>query len=242
MIGPHLCRINRLALLALFVGALLMAGCATGPKRSGGAQGGASSYTVFGQTYYVLASAAGFEQTGKASWYGRKFHGQATASGRIYDMYELTAAHKTLPLGTLVRVTNLSNGRQVRVRINDRGPFHGDRIIDLSYAAARRIGMVREGTARVRVTAEGMADSSLSRPAPGGDSYLQAGAFAHRGNALTRRRYIRRLGVDHVSIQRTAGIRALYRVRIGPFAGRDRRQSVRRELETHGINVLSVND
>lgn len=221
---------------------LWLAGCATGPQQTGGIQSGPSSYAVFGKTYYVRASAAGFEQTGKASWYGRKFHGQATASGQIYNMHKLTAAHKTLPLGTLVRVTNLANGRHVKVLINDRGPFHGDRIIDLSYAAARRIGMARPGTAWVHIATVGMTGGSVSSSATSGVSYLQAGAFANRENALTRRWYLRRLGIDDVSIQPTAGRQVLYRVRIGPFSGRDRRQSVRRELKAHGIGTFSVGD
>ena len=116
-------------------------------------RGNASSYTVFGRTYRVMESSQGFVQTGIASWYGNKFHGHETSNGEIYDMYAMTAAHTSLPLPTFVRVTNLDNQRQVIVRVNDRGPFVGNRVIDLSYAAAYRLDMIRTGTARVRVEA-----------------------------------------------------------------------------------------
>ncbi|SDL76044.1 rare lipoprotein A [Modicisalibacter muralis] len=110
-------------------------------------------YEVWGETYHVLSDATGYVDQGKASWYGKKFHGYATASGEIYDMYEMTAAHRSLPLPTYARVTNLDNGRSVIVKVNDRGPFHGDRLIDLSYAAAARLDILRGGTGRVRVEA-----------------------------------------------------------------------------------------
>lgn len=110
-------------------------------------------YEVWGQTYHVMSDATGYVDQGKASWYGKKFHGYATASGEIYDMYEMTAAHRSLPLPTYARVTNLDNGNTVIVKVNDRGPFHGDRLIDLSYAAAARLDILRGGTGRVRVEA-----------------------------------------------------------------------------------------
>ena len=109
------------------------------------------SYERFGKTYTPLASAAGFKQRGLASWYGKKFHGQKTSSGELYDMYAMSAAHPTLPIPSYARVTNVANRKSVVVRINDRGPFHGDRIIDLSYAAAHRLGFVQRGSAEVEV-------------------------------------------------------------------------------------------
>lgn len=115
------------------------------------ASGNAASYVVFGETYHRLASAVNYKATGVASWYGRKFHGRATASGETYDMYSLTAAHRTLPLPTYVRVTNLDNQKSVVVRVNDRGPFVDDRLIDLSFGAAAKLDMVESGTARVSV-------------------------------------------------------------------------------------------
>lgn len=115
--------------------------------------GNSESYSVFGKKYRVLSSAKGFSERGEASWYGKKFHGRLTANGERYDMYEMTAAHKNLPLPTYVQVKNLENGRKIIVRVNDRGPFHGGRIIDLSYAAATKIGMLKKGVAKVEITA-----------------------------------------------------------------------------------------
>lgn len=111
----------------------------------------ASPYTVLGKSYYPMPDARKYRETGTASWYGTKFHGQATANGESYDLYGMTAAHKTLPLPSYVKVTNLDNGREVTLRVNDRGPFYSDRIIDLSFAAAKKLGFAESGTARVRV-------------------------------------------------------------------------------------------
>lgn len=110
-------------------------------------------YEVFGKKYVPLASVQPFQQRGTASWYGKKFHGQKTSSGETYDMYKMTAAHPTLPIPSYVRVTNVSNGRSVVVRVNDRGPFHGGRVIDLSYVAAYKLGYVGAGSAQVQVEA-----------------------------------------------------------------------------------------
>ncbi|WP_240184230.1 MULTISPECIES: septal ring lytic transglycosylase RlpA family protein [unclassified Halomonas] len=114
--------------------------------------GNRSTYEVWGKTYHVLDDPSGYQREGTASWYGQKFHGYATSNGEIYDMYKMTAAHKSLPLPTFARVTNLDNGRSVIVRVNDRGPFHDDREIDLSYAAAARLDILDHGTGRVRVS------------------------------------------------------------------------------------------
>lgn len=139
------------------------------PSGNGGYYKTGKPYKVAGQWYYPLQSAAGYEATGVASWYGRDFHGKKTANGERYDMYTMSAAHKTLPMPTMARVTNLENGRSVIVRINDRGPFVKDRLIDLSYAAARELGYDSQGTARVRVQVLGNGDpatysASDSRP------------------------------------------------------------------------------
>lgn len=115
--------------------------------------GNMAEYEVFGRTYRTLGSAAGYEEEGIASWYGEEFHGRSTSSGEPYDMYAMTAAHRTLPLPSYVEITNLENGRKVVVRVNDRGPFHENRLIDVSYAAAHRLGMLETGTARVRIRA-----------------------------------------------------------------------------------------
>lgn len=119
------------------------------------ASGNMEEYEVLGRTYRTLDTSEGFSEEGNASWYGEEFHGRATSSGEPYDMYAMSAAHRTLPLPTYLEVTNLDNGRTVVVRVNDRGPFHRDRILDVSYAAAVRLGLVDTGTARVRIRAVG---------------------------------------------------------------------------------------
>ncbi|MGB5098829.1 MAG: septal ring lytic transglycosylase RlpA family protein, partial [Porticoccaceae bacterium] len=170
----------RVNLLAALLAVLLLAGC-FGSRGPGGASAGRDGppgreadgdypdvtprseaitgagnknpYTVLGKTYHLLPTAAGYREKGVASWYGTKFHGRATSNGEPYDMFAMTAAHKTLPIPAYVRVTNLENGRSAIVRVNDRGPFHDDRIIDLSYAAAKKLGVFDQGTARVEVVA-----------------------------------------------------------------------------------------
>ncbi len=149
-------------------------------------------YRVGGKTYYPIPSSYGYSQTGIASWYGKKFHGRKTSNGETYDMYKSTAAHKTLPMNTHLLVENLENGRKTIVRINDRGPFVKNRIIDLTYTGAKKLGMLKNGTARIRITALGEA----AQPARGksarflpyqdfkrGDFFVQVGAFSQKANA-----------------------------------------------------------
>lgn len=123
------------------------------PKTEAPSRQGNRTYSLFGRTYNIVPNARGYTEEGLASWYGEKFHGHLTSNGETYDMYAMSAAHKTLPLPTYVRVTNLANERSVVVRVNDRGPFHDKRIIDLSYVAAYKLGMLATGTSRVRVEA-----------------------------------------------------------------------------------------
>ena len=186
--------------------------------------GNPPSYEVRGKTYTTLDSAAGYKAEGLASWYGTKFHGRRTSSGEPFDMFKLTAAHRSLPVPTYVRVTNLENGRTTLVRVNDRGPFHADRILDLSYAAAVKLGFAEKGTARIRVEAVETGDAP---PAVGpyqqvGDAlptelYLQAGAFQNLTAARNMQRSLRSLtGERTVVIRRPEDL--LYRVRIGPLA------------------------
>src|SRR5277367_2499542 len=144
------------------------------------AHGNPPFYDVMGQRYFVLAAADGYTERGVASWYGPTFHGGSTSSGEQYDMYGMTAAHKTLPLPTYVRVTNLRNGKSCVVRINDRGPFVANRLIDLSYTAAAKLDMLREGTTLVEVRAltPGVPDElTRSAESPPPALYVQAGAF-----------------------------------------------------------------
>ena len=174
-------------------------------------------YEVFGQRYVVLPSAEGHVEQGVASWYGPDFHGKSTSMGERYDMYAMTAAHPTLPLPAYVRVTNLQNGRSVVVRVNDRGPFKKNRVIDLSYAAALRLDMVRDGTAMVEVRTVGPGSTAPAAPLAAGGFYAQAGAFGEEANA---RRLAERLaaaglaGVKTVPV--TVGGRPVHRVRVGP--------------------------
>lgn len=147
------------------------------PRREPRARwGNRETYSVLGRTYRVMASADGYVERGIASWYGYKFHGRHTSSRERYDMCAFTAAHKTLPLPTYVRVTNLDNGRSVVVRVNDRGPFHEGRIIDLSYAAATRLDMKQAGTARVEVRALMGPDDTLTAAAPSPPAPARAAA------------------------------------------------------------------
>jgi len=156
------------------------------------------------------APAPGWTETGVASWYGDPYHGRRAANGEIYDMEQLTAAHRTLPFGALVRVTNLSNDRQVEVRINDRGPFKDGRIIDLSRAAARDIELLRPGTARVRVQLLGY---TAARPA-GGVYAVQVGAFSNRKSAENLGKRLRR-NYDPVDVIARGGDQAAWRVIVG---------------------------
>lgn len=189
--------------------------------------GNPASYTVLGKTYRTRPSAAGYRARGKASWYGRKFHGQRTSSGEPFDMFALTAAHRELPLPTFARVTNLDNGRSLIVRINDRGPFHHDRILDLSWAAAAKLGVLDRGTARVEVEAITPApDGALAAAPPSAPKspterplWLQVGAFAAQDNAelLRQRLLLAGLGPVHIARERR-GRAAMHIVRIGPYA------------------------
>ncbi len=181
-------------------------------------------YRVLGTWYQPIPNARGFEQTGIASWYGKKFHGRKTSNGETYNMYAMTAAHKTLPLGTYVRVHNLRNGKSVDVRVNDRGPFVRGRIIDLSHTAAKRIDIVGPGTGRVRVVALGAprsAPTAHTKPqyVPidyySGNFTFQVGAFAERANAV---RLVAKLDRRYKNAHMTTffdGQRTFYRVRVG---------------------------
>ncbi len=194
------------------------------------------SYEVFGRRYVLLPTAAGHVERGLASWYGPGFHAERTSSGEPYDMYAMTAAHKTLPIPAYARVTNLRNGRSVVVRVNDRGPFVGDRIIDLSYTAAWKLDMLREGTAPVEVRViEPSAPPSATRPTLAYDlpgpaagtgeppivsQWLQAGSFASAGNAQALVARLAGAGIRNAFVREgTSAGRTVFRVRVGPIAG-----------------------
>lgn len=179
-------------------------------------------YTVLGKRYVVLPSAEGYVERGVASWYGPTFHGASTSMGESYDMYGMTAAHKTLPLPCYARVTNLRNGKSVVVRINDRGPFVANRIIDLSYTAAAKLDMLRDGTTLVEVrtvTATNVGKLERSDLTPAQTLYLQAGAFADEGNAQRLVSRLKDNGIGSAFVQAPLdGSSRLFRVRVGPVA------------------------
>ena len=190
--------------------------------------GNMNTYEVFGKRYYVLDSSDGFEQQGIASWYGPKFHGKKTSSGEIYDMYAMSAAHKTLPLPSYLEVKNLENDRKIIVRVNDRGPFHDNRVVDLSYTAAIKLDMIAKGTALVEIRAinprthrsGGGPVSTRSQPqetrAPL-DFYIQVGVFSDYGNA---ERLLDRLSALDAPVKAEATMlngRVAFRVKIGPL-------------------------
>ncbi len=178
--------------------------------------GNTSPYTVLGKTYTVMPSSKDYSETGIASWYGTKFHGRPTANGERYDIYQMTAAHRSLPIPSYVRVTNLANGQSTIVRVNDRGPFHDQRIIDLSYAAAVKLGYHQQGTARVKLEAIDVTIPNPSSPLPPSRYYLQAGAFKSLSSAQNLRGRLQILTQQNVKV-RTSQPAGFYRVWIGPM-------------------------
>ena len=192
--------------------------------------GNQSPYEVFGKKYTVMQSNKGYHEQGVASWYGSKFHGRRTSSGEPYDMHLATAAHKSLPLPTYAVVTNLDNGRKVIVKINDRGPFKSGRLIDMSYGAALRLGMIATGTARVDVRvidvdsgskeqkiADTAADNGVDTGVDAGnnrETWLQAGAYGRREGAEQLAGQLEQADVSPVSIYKTGN---LFRVWLGPY-------------------------
>jgi len=223
--------------------------------------GNGPNYEVLGKSYTVMPSGSGYKERGVASWYGKKFHGRLTSNREPYNMYAMTAAHKTLPLPTYVQVRNLRNNRIVVVRVNDRGPFVHNRVIDLSYAAALKLDMVRDGTSLVEVTAitfddppgdrpvrivepvEPPAPATTPAPVPEQKSqklneiYVQVGAFGDRANAERRQSALISGGIGDVFVfADEAASPPLYRVRIGPIAGVDDYDALVTRLETLGIS------
>jgi rare lipoprotein A len=168
--------------------------------------GNKSPYTVNGKSYRIMASAEGYREQGIASWYGAKFHGHSTSNGEIFDMNKISAAHKTLPLPTWVKVTNLDNGKSINVRVNDRGPFHGGRIIDLSYAAAVKLDYQSSGTAKVLV--EVLTGNELDTST----YFVQVGAFSEKASATAVKKQIETQVDSKVGVYKDK----YYRVRIGP--------------------------
>jgi len=200
-------------------------GCATNEPPPPQPAGHPKPYKVFGKWYQPLPDSKGFRQHGIASWYGKDFHGKKTSNGEIYDMYAMTAAHKTLPLGTYVRVQNLENNRELEVRVNDRGPFVRGRIIDLSYTAAKELGLIGPGTAKVEIVALGTPAATdgdaghtfVQQDYYSGDFTFQVGAFVNRENAeRLKRKLDEQYNNAHVTTY-DRGDKIFYRVRVGSF-------------------------
>lgn len=220
--------------------------------------GNMASYEVLGRRYHTQETSKNHVERGLASWYGSKFHGRRTSSGEPYDMHLMTAAHKTLPLPSYVRVTNLENGRATVVRVNDRGPFHGGRVIDLSYAAAKKLGVVGAGTAVVEVRSVDPRDhggfvqappakplaahervaGAFAEAEPGGRDalYLQVGAFEELANAEQLRHRLLAYVPNQVDIRPGAEAEpAPYKVRVGPLSSRAEAEAISRQLAGLGI-------
>lgn len=215
--------------------------------------GNPASYVVNGQRYYVTLNAEDFNETGRASWYGTKFHGNLTSSGEPYDMYKMTAAHKSLPLPSYVSVTNLENDRQVIVKVNDRGPFVEGRIIDLSYAAAQKLGIVRRGTAEVSV-------KILSSPEINGSSnhnsrgenlihaankpdryFVQLGAFSDMENAEKFRSQLASQSIEPTLIKTLSSSDGeLHKVQVGPLEDVNDLQSMESRLSDLGYTQVYI--
>ncbi|PIQ43384.1 MAG: septal ring lytic transglycosylase RlpA family lipoprotein [Gammaproteobacteria bacterium CG11_big_fil_rev_8_21_14_0_20_46_22] len=196
--------------------------------------GNPKSYTVLGKTYYVLKSPYGYHAVGYASWYGTKFNGKLTSSGERYDMYKMTAANKVLPVPCYVKVTNIAAHKTIIVKVNDRGPFHEDRIIDLSYVAALKLGIVGHGTAMVSVSAidprENVANQGLKT------LYVQAGSFADSANAKRLSLRLQKLTHQHTDIVPiTLNGKRYNRVYLGPLDTLEQALTIERQLKSIGI-------
>jgi len=241
----------RLLMLALLAGTLGLSGCSSTPTTRDAVPraeayskyGNPDSYEVLGQRYEVLRDNRGYREIGIASWYGPGFHGKRASAGETYDMYAMTAAHKTLRIPCYVEVTNLQNGRRVVVRVNDRGPFHDNRIIDLSFAAAQKLGMIESGTALVEVRhidvdqppPQENAPVQLAMPVPewGRNVFLQVGAFANAANAERLRLRLASAHIDHVDVVlRPDG---LHRVWIGPLSSVEQADELAQQLDALGM-------
>lgn len=232
--------------------------------------GNMRKYTVFGKTYYPKRSSNNFTQTGIASWYGTKFHDRKTSSGEPYDMLAMTAAHKTLPLPTYVEVTNLRNNKKIIVKVNDRGPFASNRIIDLSYVAAKKLGMLAKGTTQVKIRAINPYEWAKNQGRKAGKYlrhkaihyknvakkttrivkhaaqktkqyvYLQAGAFRSKANALRLKKKLANLVHYPVQIHNPPKDSKLYRVRVGPMKDTASTKQVTRKLNNIGIKPSKI--
>ncbi|MDH5692294.1 MAG: septal ring lytic transglycosylase RlpA family protein [Gammaproteobacteria bacterium] len=213
-------------------------------------RGNASEYTVFGVKYQTLNSSKNYRVEGIASWYGSKFHGRQTSNGEVYDMFAMTAAHKTLPLPTYVKVRNLENNRSVIVRVNDQGPFHGNRIIDLSYTAAYKLGMLGKGVARVELTALDPREPAtpeilLVKQTPAEqqrDYFVRAGSFKNlrAAEALRAKIALNTALPSGIKSANKSSYGMIYRVQLGPFVSAEDARDVIEKLEPLGISDAKI--
>ena len=218
--------------------------------------GNPKNYKVLGKWYKVKQSSVGYKEKGIASWYGKKFHGHRTSSGETYNMYAMTAAHKTLPLPTYVRVTHLENGRSVIVKVNDRGPFHDNRLIDLSYSAAKKLGVTAKGTGAVEIEAINPETYKKNKPykprfnRPSAIStypvksqyklYLQVGAFSNLQNANKLQKRLSRMFKQRKIHSDFSSNKHIYRVRIGPLASVEDADKLSALLNNKGIPTTKI--
>jgi len=220
------------------------------PATTPSERGNPSSYVVFGKRYYVLDSSEGFVQRGIASWYGTKFHGRDTSSGEVYNMHAMTAAHKTLPIPVYVHVKNLDNGSSTVVRVNDRGPFVSGRIIDLSYAAAKKLGVDGPGTANVEISVLAAGESRPSSVvrsiplAPEIDEatlFIQMGSFSSSMNAYNMVQILIEANESAARIsQKQTADGLFYRVRVGPLADVDEANAILARLRGKGFQTAHI--
>jgi len=206
------------------------------PKAESHSRYGNKNYKVLGKHYKVYRDINHFTQEGYASWYGAKFHGHKTSNGEIYDMYKMTAAHTSLPIPSYVKVTNKNNGRSVIVRINDRGPFHSGRIIDLSYVAAYKLDMLKTGTAPVKIelinpkTTPANLNQSNTKPAiKTGKYYVQVITLSHAKKAAQKAQYFRHNYNTQVRIKHSERSK-FYRIQLGPFQTKTMAQKIQSQI------------
>ena len=236
--------------IVILVFIAIIAGCAAprpaGPPPPGyyTKKGTQKPYKIDGKWYTPLDSAYNFEQTGIASWYGSKWHGRKTSTGESYDMYAMTAAHKTLPMGTYVRVTRQDNGKNVIVKINDRGPFVEGRIIDLSYKAASELGITEKGIARVKLVALGSAEGTtlVKQDYQHGKFYVQVGAFTVKENAARLKDKLDKRLLTAAISTFDRGDAVFYRVRIGTLSTIKDAEMLKKRLDGEGMKSFVVAD
>ncbi len=205
-------------------------------------------YEVFGQRYHPIDCADGFYETGMASWYGHPFHGRPTSSGETYDMHAMTAAHRVLPMGTFLLVRNLENGREIIVRINDRGPFARNRILDLSYRSAKEIDMIRDGTAKVEIRSIDPNTPDIAKRVEAahpdyftGDFTVQVGAYSDKSRAEAVADNLRNAGKDVYISSTSVNGQSVHRVRVGRFASMADAERLKIHLAQNGYeNVFAV--